>query len=124
MTTPDPAFAIIDGALCELKQFGVRTVSHAPLATAVAEFHRSDFRTFVREAPFGLLPGFPNLYCLDGDHRLLWIADWPDASDPCAAIVDVSGDEVVVTAQSGAVARFDAASGRLIQWQASVAAVG
>jgi len=95
---------------------------HAPLATAVVEFRRSPFRTYVREHPYGLLPGLPNLYCLDGDDRLLWMAEWPATNDPCAVIVGEENGELHVMSVSGATVRLDAATGRLLSWRAHVAA--
>ena len=124
VTTPQQAFAVIDGSLCRLGRFGGRAVWHAPLASAVVEFRRGPFRTYVREHTYGLLPGLPNLYCLDGAHRLQWMAEWPDANDPCAGIVDeINGVLTTVTA-SGAEVRLDAASGRLISCTQVVAAAG
>lgn len=120
-TTPPPAFAVIDGALCQLGRFGGRTVWHAPLATAVAEFQRGPLRTYVREQTFGLLPGMPNLYCLDGDHRLQWMAEWPEPADPCSAIGEEVDGVLLVEAVSGARVRLDAATGRLLSWQARIA---
>ena len=114
VTTPSKAFAVIDGALCQLGRFGGRAVWHVPLASAVVEFRRGPFRTYVREHPYGLLPGLPNLYCLDGAHRLMWMADWPDAGDLCAGIVDESNGVLVTVSVSGAAVRLDAASGRLL----------
>lgn len=123
MTTPLEAFAVIDGAVCRLGRLGSRQTCHTPLATAVVEFRRGPLRTYVREHPYGLLPGIPNLYCLDGDDRLLWMAEWPDADDPCASILDEVDGDLIVTATSGAVVRLDAATGRLLNWtqRASVA---
>ncbi len=123
-TAPSSAFAVIDGALCELGRFGGRSVWHVPLATAVVEFRRGPLRTYVREHPFGLLPGLPNLYCLDGDHRLQWMAEWPDANDPCTGILDEADDVLIVLSASGAIARLDASTGRLLSWSAHVAAAG
>jgi hypothetical protein len=123
VTTPPPvAFAVLDGALCLLGRFGGRAVWHAPLASAVVEFRRGPFRTYVREHPYGLLPGLPNLYCLDGAHRLLWMAEWPDADDPCVSIGDETGGVLVARAASGAEVRLDAASGRLLSVRQPVAA--
>lgn len=122
MTTPIEALAVIDGALCELGRAGDRTLWHAPLATAVVEFRRGALCTYVREHPFGLLPGLANLYCLDGAHRLQWMAEWPDMSDPCAVIVDEADGELVVMSVSGAVVRLDAATGKLLRWERKVAA--
>lgn len=103
---------------------GGRTQCHAPLATAVVEFRRGPLRTYVREHPFGLLPGLANLYCLDGAYRLLWMAEWPDMSDPCAAILDEIDGELLVTSVSGAIVRIEAETGRLLNWTERVSATG
>jgi hypothetical protein len=118
MTTPTPGLAVIDGALCELGLFGSKTLSHAPLATAVVEFRRGPLCTYVREHPFGLLPGLPNLYCLDGANRLQWMAEWPDGSDPCAVIVDEADGVLTTMSVNGSTVRLDAATGRLLSWSA------
>ena len=110
-----PALAVIDGTLCQLTREGTRAAGHAPLATAVLEFRHGSLRYYVREHPHGLLPGLPNLYCLDGAFRLQWMAEWPDASDPCAAIIGDEGHALVAESVSGAVVRLDANSGRLLR---------
>ena len=114
MITPAHALAVIDGSLCQLARSGGRAVWHAPLASAVVEFRRGPLCTYVREHPYGLLPGLPNLYCLDGAHRLRWMAEWPDANDPCAGIVDEKNGVLETVSMLGAIVRLDAASGRLI----------
>ena len=114
MTAPSHAFAVIDGSLCQLGRSGGRAVWHVPIATAVVEFRRGPLCTYVREHPHGLLPGIPNLYCLDGAHRLQWMAEWPDADDPCAGIVDEAGGVLVAISVSGAVVQLEAATGRLL----------
>lgn len=124
VTTSPQAFAVIDGALCRLGRFGGRAVWHAPLASAVVEFRRGPFRTYVREHTYGLLPGLPNLYCLDGAHRLQWMAEWPDAGDPCAGIVDETKGVLTAVSVAGAEVRLDAVSGRLLSCTQSVAAAG
>lgn len=108
-----PALAVIDGTLCQLTREGERAFGHAPLATAVLEFRHGPLRYYVREHPYGLLPGLPNLYCLDAAFRLQWLAEWPDPSDPCAAIVGEEGDALVALAMSGVIVRLDANTGRL-----------
>jgi hypothetical protein len=113
VTSAPPALAVIDGALCTLTREGSRASWHTPLASAVMEFRHGPLRTYVREHTFGLLPGIPNLYCLDGAFRLQWMAEWPDANDPCASIVGEEGDTLVTTSVSGAVVRLDAHTGRL-----------
>src|SRR5882724_11416434 len=113
VSKPPPALAVIDGALCHLTREGAPAGFYAPLATAVVEFHRGPMCVYVREHPYGLLPGIPNLYCLDGSLRLLWLAEWPDPADPCAKIVDITSETLVAESASGAIVRLDARSGSL-----------
>ena len=122
--TPSHALAVIDGALCQLGRSGGRAVWHKPIASAVLEFRRGPMCTYVREHPFGLLPGFANLYCLDGAHRLQWIAEWPRADDPCAAIVDEVDGVLVTVATSGMIVRLETATGRLLDCELPVAKTG
>lgn len=105
---------MIDGTLCQLTREGERAGRHSPLATAVVEFRHGPLCYFVREHPFGLLPGIPNLYCLDGDFRMQWMAEWPNPEDPCAAIVGEEAGTLVTLATSGATVRLDAATGQLL----------
>jgi hypothetical protein len=121
-TTTYPAFAVIDGNLCRLRRTGTVAATHAPLSTAVLEFRHGPMRVYVREHPLGLLPGVPNLYCLDVDFRLLWLAEWPLADDPCGRIVEEAGDMLVVESVGNAVVRLDAATGRLLSCEARMAA--
>ncbi len=119
----DPqALAVIDGNLCQLTRDGNRARGHAPLATAIVEFRHGPMRYYVREHPFGLLPGFPNLYCLDAAFRLQWIAAWPDASGPCASIIGEEDDTLVTLSASGDVVRLDANTGRLRRVESGLAA--
>jgi outer membrane protein assembly factor BamB len=122
LTSDSLALAVIDGALCLLTREGARSGGHAPLATAVVEFRHGPMRVYVREHPFGLLPGFPNLYCLDAALRLQWVAEWPDPADPCAAIVSEEGDVLVTLSLSGAFVRLDAHTGRLLSVEQPMAA--
>ncbi len=124
MTDLPPTLAVIDGTLCQLTRKGARAGGHAPLATAVVEFLHGTFRLYVREHPHGLLPGIPNLYCLDGALRLQWLAEWPDAADPCAKIVREEGDALLVLAASGAQVRLDARNGHLLGVARPMAAAG
>ncbi len=114
MTPLPPALAVIDGTLCLLTREGARAAGHAPLATAIVEFRHGPLRVYVREHPYGLLPGIANLYCLDAAFRLQWIAEWPDFADPCARIVREDGDTLLVESMSGALIRLDSHTGRLL----------
>lgn len=125
MTSETPALAalaVIDGTLCQLTREGTRAAGHAPLATAVVEFRHGSMRYYVREHPYGLLPGLPNLYCLDAAFRLQWMAEWPDFADPCASIVGEEGDALVAVSTTGLVVRLDAHSGRLLRVEHAMAA--
>jgi hypothetical protein len=117
-----PALAVIDGTLCQLTRDGGRAAGHPPLATAVLEFKHGSLRYYVREHPHGLLPGVPNLYCLDAAFRLQWMAEWPDAADPCTAILGEEGCLLVAQAASGAIVRLDAHTGRLVRVEQPMAA--
>ena len=79
---------------------------------------------YVREISHGLLPGFANLYCLDGNLGLMWMAEWPESYGPCTRIVDISGDTLIAESASGATVRLDAHSGRLSQVVHPMAAAG
>jgi hypothetical protein len=124
VTDPTPALAVIDGSLCQLTRRGTRTGSHTPLATAVVEFRHGSLRVYVREHPYGLLPGFPNLYCLDAALRLQWMAEWPCPSDPCAKILGEEGEVLSVESVSGARISLDAHTGRLLGIARLMAATG
>src|SRR5688572_29652243 len=114
VTAETPALAVIDGTLCQLTREGTRAVGHAPLATAVVEFRHGSMRYYVREHPYGLLPGLPNLYCLDAAFRLQWMAEWHDTEDPCAEIVGEERDTLGAMSAAGATVRLDAPTGRVL----------
>lgn len=77
---------------------------------------------YVREHPYGLLPGIANLYCLDGAFRLQWLAEWPDSADPCGAIVGLEGETLVALSVIGLTVRLDSQTGRLLSVEAPLAA--
>ena len=122
MNSATPALAVLEGALCLINRTGQRRVGHAPLATAIVEFRQGPLRYYVREHTFGLLPGMPNLYCLDADFRLQWMAEWSDASDPFASIVDEEGGVLVLATVSGRTVRLDSLTGRLLGVSTALAA--
>lgn len=122
VTSPTPALAVIDGTICQLTRTGARGTGYAPLATAVVEFRHGPLCVFVREHPYGLLPGIANLYCLDASFRLLWLAEWPEDAGPCTGIGGEEPGVLVAHAASGAIVRLDANTGRLIDVEAALAA--
>ncbi len=115
MNNATPALAVIDGVLCQLTRTGARARGHVPLATAVVEFCPGPLCHYVREHPHGLLPGLPNLYCLDAALRLQWLAEWPESVGPCIGIRGEANGTLVAVGASGAVVRLEAATGRLQQ---------
>ena len=115
------ASAIIDGVLCQLNRHGSRSVACAPLGSAIVEFRQGPLCLYVREHPYGLLPGIPNLYCLDGDLRLRWMAAWPDAEDRCTAIIGEEGNVLLALTVSGATVRLNAHDGRLLGIEPAIA---
>ena len=123
MTSPPSAFAVVDGTLRQLTRQGALAGHYPPLATAVVEIHPGPMCVYVREHPYGLLPGISNLYCLDRSLRLQWMAEWPDPADPCVRIIDAAGDALVVASESGAIVRLDARDGRLLGVVRPMAAV-
>lgn len=94
-----------------------------PIASAVVEFRRGALCTYVREHAHGFLPGLANLYCLDGAHRLRWMAEWPLAEDPCAGILTEKNGVLECISEQGAMVRLDALTGRLIDWHAAESAI-
>ena len=102
----------------------MRSVACAPLGSAVVEFRHGPLQFYVREHPFGLLPGMANLYCLDADLRLRWMAAWPYTDDPCAAILGEEGSALLAQSSSGRIVRLDAFDGRLLSCEQSVAIAG
>jgi hypothetical protein len=78
----------------------------------------------VREHPHGLLPGIPNLYCLDRELRLQWLAEWPLTDDPCAASVDIEGDVLTTVSKHGVRVQIDTNTGRLLSDPASNPSAG
>lgn len=124
VTHPPHSIAVIDGKLCRLNQTARVVATHAPLATAVLEFRHGPMRLYVREHPYGLLPGVPNLYCLDSHFRLLWLAEWPLPEDPCGRIVDEVGGNLVVESVAGVTVRVDAETGRSEVVASSASAAG
>ena len=121
---PPPASAIIDGTLCQIDLLGARSVACAPLGSALVEFRQGPLQFYVREHPFGLLPGMANLYCLDANLRLRWMAEWPYADDYCAEIISDEGHVLVTRSASGKLVGLDAFNGRLLGCEQPFAEVG
>ena len=79
---------------------------------------------YVRELSHGLLPGMPNLYCLDGDLRMKWMAEWPADCGHCTRINDVSDEVLTAESASGAIVRLDAHTGQIIAIDQPMAVAG
>ena len=124
LKTAPHASAIIDGTLCQIDRRGFRSVECFPLGSAVAEFRQGPLCFYVREHSYGLLPGLANLYCLDANLHLRWIAAWPQSDDLCAEILGEENEILITRSVSGAIIRLDAHNGRLLSCVPSVAVAG
>ena len=74
-TLDTPSYALIDGVLCKLNRKCAVVRRHAPMGLLVEEFLVHEDRILVRESGDGVLLGMTNLYCLDADLRLRWLAE-------------------------------------------------
>jgi hypothetical protein len=124
VTTLPLALAVIDGSLAQLSREGIRARRYEPLATAVIEFRQGPMCIVVVEHPYGLLPGMPNLYCLDAELRLQWLADWPEQIAPCSRIINVTTTELLAESAEGDVLKFDVLTGQFRGVSSSLSAVG
>jgi len=124
VTLSTPALAVIDGNMCRLARNGTVVATHAPLATAVLEFRVGPLKIYVREHPHGLLPGVPNVYCLDADLRLQWLAEWPLAEDLCAKISNETDDTLILESVHGTMVYLDNSTGKVRRVVEHMAATG
>ena len=115
---------MINGTLFQLTRRGEPAGSCTPLASAIVEFRCGALCVFVREQSQDLLPGIPNLYCVDSALRLQWIAEWPDACGPCIRILDATETMLEAESESGAIVRLDCATGRLLGVDQLMSAAG
>ena len=96
-----PSYALIEGVLCKLNRKGSVVRRHSPMGLAVEEFLVHEDRILVRESADGVLLGMTNLYCLDTDLRLIWLADTPGGDDVYAGPLELSGTVLACPTRSG-----------------------
>jgi len=114
--------AIIEGALCRLNRKGRAVRRHRPLGTAVVEFAQAtDDSILVREWGYGFLPGLANLYCLDAELNLRWLAELPAPGEFFETLGSITDLRLSATTQSGLTCQIDLNNGR-VQIQAPNAA--
>lgn len=109
-----PSFALIEGSLCKLNRRGTVTKRHAPLGSAVVEFHVFGDRIFVREQPEGFLNGMPNLYCLDLNLFIVWLAELPSPDAPFEAITSIDARSLRCTTVNGLSCEVSACDGKVL----------
>lgn len=109
-----PSFALIDGKLCRLNRRGTVTKRHAPLGTAVAEFRVVGDRIYVREQADGFLLGMPNLYCLDLNLFITWLAELPAPDDAYDSIASAEADHLTCRSVAGLSCRVNTSDGKVI----------
>jgi len=107
-----PSFALINGSLCKLNRRGTVVKRHAPLGGTIMEFHVQGGRLYVREDAGGFLAGMPNLYCLDENLFITWLAELPSPLDPFATILEIGDSVLHCRTQSGAQYQLSLANGR------------
>jgi len=109
-----PSFALIEGALCKLNRRGGVTKRHLPLGSAVVEFRIHGDRLYVRESAEGFLFGMPNLYCLDLNLFISWLAELPTPDDPYDSIANADAHGLLCRTVSGLSCRVSAADGKVL----------
>lgn len=75
------SYAILDGKLCRLNRRGTVVRRHAPIGGRIEDFLVVQDRIVVREAPEDFLAGVSNLYCLDENFKLVWLAQQPKGNE-------------------------------------------
>lgn len=115
MAAPEdiPSFAIIDGNLCKLNRRGTVVRRHTPMGNGIAEFIVAEGRLFVRETDAGCLLGIPNLYCLDEDLKMAWLAELPEASDAFIGALLIEGSRLSCDSRAGRHCSLDITTGKL-----------
>lgn len=96
-----PSYALIEGMLCRLNRKGSVVRRHLPMGLAVEEFLVHEDRIFVRESAEGVLLGMTNLYCLDTDLRMIWLAEAPGGDDAYAGPLELDGAALTSPTRSG-----------------------
>jgi len=107
-----PSFALINGSLCKLNRRGTVVKRHAPLGGTIMEFHVQGGRVYVREDAGGFLAGMPNLYSLDENLFITWLAELPSPLDPFASIMEIGENVLHCRTQSGLHYQLSLANGR------------
>lgn len=106
-----PSFALIEGTLCRLNRRGSTNKRHRPLGTGISEFSIQGDRILVLEKAEGVLTGMPNLYCLDLELRLVWLAE---TNQPVLSAEFREG-QVFCKLADGSDCLFEAANGNPLQ---------
>lgn len=110
-----PSFALLNGALCKLNRRGTVTKRHKPLGTAVVEFVVVGERILVREQAEGCLLGMPNLYCLDSNLFIIWLAELPAAENAYACIREIAEEQVRCLSTKGESLRLNLSDGKVCE---------
>lgn len=109
-----PSFALIDGCLCRLNRRGTVTKRHVPLGTAVAEFRVVGGHIYVREQADGFLMGMPNLYCLDLNLFITWLAELPAPDDAYDSIASADATHLTCRTVNGASCKVNPTDGKVL----------
>lgn len=109
-----PSYAIIDGLLCKLSRRGTVLKKRAPMGSTIAEFMVAGQVLIVRETAEGFLPGMSNLYGVDDELKMLWLAEPPFSNDSYAGFIGLNEGVLNCRTKTGRESRVNPADGKLL----------
>lgn len=110
-----PSFALIDGFLCRLNRMGSVEKRRAPIGTVFSEFVVSGDFLYVLEDSRSFLTGMSNLYCLDAELNMLWLAEPPSPTDAYTGKITLEGGRLVCGSREGKSCLLDPLHGKLLE---------
>lgn len=110
-----PSFALIDGSLCRLSRAGSVEKRRAPIGTVFLEFVVSGPFLYVLEDNRSFLTGMSNLYCLDSELNMVWLAEPPSPTDAYAGKLGLDDGRLVCASREGRRCALDLQTGALLE---------
>lgn len=84
------------------------------MGSRVAEFIAWKGILLVRESEEGFLTGMPNLYCMDEELKMLWLAELPSPEDAYAGELKIESETLLCRSRLGRDCRLDLDTGHLL----------
>jgi hypothetical protein len=108
-------FEIRDKALCKVDVATGRPISRRDaMGTKIVQMLRKDERVVIREDCYEFPTGRSNVYCLDHDLALIWVAELPMATDVYANPVIDKGETLECASWQGYTCQLDPESGKIV----------